>query len=184
MMKFLPGLFVFAIVFFATIAIQIGAATLSSSNKEKIKTGNELYEEIYKNLAVETIEKKHIKLSKIESPVVILNFWASWCGPCLSEMPSLGAMKKKFKSNDITIISFNTDERDQLKNIKSTMSKFNFAKEFEIVADKDTKIADSFKFSAIPVSIVFSHGKVVHFSNGPIDFESQEFIEKLKKLIN
>ena len=54
--------------------------------------------------------------------------------------------------------------------------------EFNVIADKNTKIADGFKFSAIPVTIIFNRGKVVHFSNGPMDFNSAEMVEKIKKL--
>lgn len=184
MKKFLPGLFIFAIVFFATVAIQIGAATMTDSNKTKVKlkAGEALYEDIFSTLKVNTIEGKEIALNKIKTPVVILNFWASWCGPCLSEMPSLITLKKKYK-NEMTVISLNTDERDQIKNIKSTINKLNLGNDFEVVADKDTKIADSFKFSAIPVTIVYKNGKVVQFSNGPVDFEAKEFTEKMNKWI-
>jgi thiol-disulfide isomerase/thioredoxin len=131
----------------------------------------------------ETISGKKIEISKLKSPVVIFNFWASWCNPCMEEIPSMIAMKKKFKDNEVVVVAFNTDEENQLKNIDKSIKKLNLKNEFEIIADKNTKIADSFKFSAIPVSIIFRHGKVVHFSNGPMDFNSEEMTSKIKKWI-
>ena len=92
-------------------------------------------------------------------------------------------MKKKFKDEEVQVLSFNTDETDQLQNINKTFKKFNLKKEFSVIADKNTKIADSFKFTAIPVTIIFNRGKVVQFSNGPMDFDSSEMNEKIKKWI-
>jgi alkyl hydroperoxide reductase subunit AhpC len=98
-------------------------------------------------------------------------------------MPSLIEMKKKFKDDEVQVMAFNTDEDDQLKNIHKTLKKLNIKNELNIIADKNTKIAESFKFSAIPVTIIFNRGRVVHFSNGPMDFNSAEMVEKMKKWI-
>jgi thiol-disulfide isomerase/thioredoxin len=154
--------------------------TAVASPKEN---NNALYEKIFLEGKYETVAGKKIEISKLKSPVVIYNFWASWCIPCLEEIPSMIAMKKKFKDNEVVIMAFNTDEEDQLKNINKSIKKLNIKNEFEIIADKNTKIADSFKFSSIPVTIIFKHGKVVHFSNGPMDFNSEEMISKFKKWI-
>jgi len=70
-----------------------------------------------------------------------------------------------------------------LKNIQKVVRKLNIKHEFNIIPDKGTKIADGLKLTAIPVTIIFNRGKVVHFSNGPMDFNSAETIEKIKKWI-
>ena len=64
------------------------------------------------------------------------------------------------------------------------MKKMNMTDEFIIIPDKDSKLIDEFKISAIPVTIVYHRGKVVHLSNGPMDFNSEEFQEKMKKWVN
>jgi thiol-disulfide isomerase/thioredoxin len=140
-----------------------------------------LYEKNFLSGKFQTIDGKKIEISKVQSPVVIYNFWASWCNPCMEEIPSMMAMKKKFKDSEVMVLAFNTDEQDQLQNIAKSIKKLNLKNEFMIIADRNTQVADSFKFSAIPVTIIFSHGKVVHFSNGPMDFNSEEMIGKLKK---
>jgi thiol-disulfide isomerase/thioredoxin len=182
MKKFLP-LVVFILVFTGFLAGQVGWQTLFAGTTTKKENQYSSYEDLFLKGRFETIEGKKIEISKLSSPVVVYNFWASWCNPCLEEMPSLISMKKKFKDEEVQVLAFNTDEEEQLKNINKIVKKLNIKQEFNIIADKNTKIAESFKFTAIPVTIIFNRGKVVYFSNGPMDFDSPEMIEKMKKWI-
>lgn len=182
MKKFLP-LILFILVFTAVVAGQAGWQTLRAGTTSKIDLQYVLYEDLFLKGKFDALDGKKIETTKLKSPVVIYNFWASWCNPCLEEMPSLMALKNKFKDDELQILAFNTDVDDQLINIKKTLKKLNLKNEFNIIADKNTAIADSFKFSAIPVTIIFNRGKVVHFSNGPMDFNSAEMVEKMKKWI-
>lgn len=179
MKKFLP-LIMFVLAFTAFTAGQAGWETLKAATSPKTDEKYKKYEDLFIKGNFITVDGKKIENTKLKSPVVIYNFWASWCNPCLEEMPSLLAMKKKFKDDEVQVLAFNTDEEDQLKNIQKISKKLNFQNDLSIVADKNTKIAESFNVSAIPVTIIFLGGKVVHFSNGPMDFNSEEMIGKIK----
>lgn len=128
------------------------------------------FEKIFKSYEMESVEKNKFKLSSLSSEVIIVNFWASWCIPCIHELPSLIAASNKFSKNQLTVVAINTDEDNQLQNISKIKKKLNFPESFIIVPDKKFKIADEFKFSAIPVTVIFKNGKVIHFYNGPVDF--------------
>ncbi|MBC7540124.1 MAG: TlpA family protein disulfide reductase [Bacteriovorax sp.] len=182
MKKFLP-LIIFILVFTAFVAGQVGWQTLTAGTPSKNETQYAAYEDLFLKGRFETVDGKKIENTKLKSPIIIYNFWASWCNPCLEEMPSLISLKKKFKDDEVQVLAFNTDEDDQLKNINKIMKKMNLKNEFNVIADKNTAIANSFKFTAIPVTIIFNRGKVVHFSNGPMDFNSPEMVEKIKKWI-
>ena len=179
MKKFLPFI-IFTLVFTGFLCGQIGWQNLSAGITSKKDNEYALYENLFLKGEYSTIDGKKIVNSKIKAPVVIYNFWASWCNPCLEEIPSMLEMKKKFKETDLQVMAFNTDEEDQMKNISKALKKLNIKNEFNVIADKNNQIATSFKFSAIPVTIIFNRGKVVHFSNGPMDFNSAEMIEKMK----
>jgi thiol-disulfide isomerase/thioredoxin len=181
MKKFLP-LIVFVLVFTGFIAGQVGWQTFAGTST-KNDSQYAAYESLFLKGNFQTIDGKKIEITKLKSPIVIYNFWASWCNPCLEEMPSLMALKQKFKDEEVQIMAFNTDEDDQLKSIQKVIRKLNIKNEFNIIADKNTAVADSFKFTAIPVTIIFNRGKVVHFSNGPMDFNSVELVEKMKKWV-
>lgn len=182
MKKFLPVI-LFILAFTAAISVQaiFQSFTERAEARENKDSNYALYEKLFLSGKFQTIEGKKIEISKLKSPVVIYNFWASWCNPCMEEIPSMVAMKNKFKDDEVMVLAFNTDEENQLQSITKSIKKLNLKNEFQIIADKNTLIAESFKFSAIPVTVIFSRGKVVHFSNGPMDFNSQEMIGKLKK---
>lgn len=182
MKKFLP-LIIFVLAFTSVVAIQVASQTLAAKTEGKGQYEYTHFENLFLKGDFETIDGKKIVNSKLKSPVVIYNFWASWCIPCLEEMPSLLSLKKKFKDEELQVLAINTDEENQLKNIGKALKKLNIKNEFNVIADKNTKIAEDFKFSAIPVTIIFNRGKVVLFSNGPMDFDSAEMVEKMKKWI-
>jgi len=111
--------------------------------------------------------------------VVILNFWASWCTPCLEEFPSIVKLQKKYSSNkDFLFLAINTDDEDAIKKLKKVVNKYEL--NVPIVMDKKGKLVDKFSISAIPVSVIYKDGKVKQISNGSKDFYSEEFLEELK----
>lgn len=121
--------------------------------------------------------------SSLPAPIIIINFWASWCLPCIEELPSMVEMKKEFKDSEVQIISINTEQDFQLINIKKTLQKFKAEQSFRVVADVQTMIADSVGFTSIPVSLIFYKGELVEFIDGPTNFNSPHFKHKMKKLL-
>jgi thiol-disulfide isomerase/thioredoxin len=184
MKKYLP-LIIFIAVFALVLAGQIGyKKILGDSGLELKNPVYTSYENIFLHSKYKLLNGEELVISKIKAPVVIYNFWASWCIPCLEEMPSMIALKNKFSPDQVEIVAINTDEDDQRINIEKTMKKIKLTNEFLIVPDTASQIVEQFKISAIPVTIIFHRGKVVHFSNGPMDFNSVEIVESVKKWVS
>jgi thiol-disulfide isomerase/thioredoxin len=183
MKKFLP-LIIFVAVFVSVLAGQV-VYKMIKNDAQPVQSLTEYrdFENDFLHASYTTLEGKNVEMTKLDSPVVIYNFWASWCIPCLEEMPSMIALKNKFGPDQIKIIAINTDEDDQVANIKKTIKKINMMDEFIIVPDKNSELVNKFKISAIPVTIIFHRGKVVHFSNGPMDFNSEEMIGKFNQWV-
>lgn len=181
MKKFLPFI-IFITVFSVVLAGQIGMKLIKDKNKktEVVKNEYEELEKKYLKTSVQTLDGKKLEFVKIQTPIVILNFWASWCIPCLEEMPSMIALKKSFPAEALSIIAVNSDEEDQRKNILKTLQKVKHTNEFIVVPDFGSKLVTEFNVTAIPVTIIFARGKVVHLSMGPMDFNSEEIKEKMK----
>jgi peroxiredoxin len=51
-----------------------------------------------------------ITLSQLRGKIVVLNFWATWCLPCVDEMPSLEHLQKKFEGKDVTVLAVSVDD--------------------------------------------------------------------------
>ncbi|ATH09425.1 hypothetical protein BIY24_16195 [Halobacteriovorax marinus] len=139
------------------------------------------YESLYKDLELKTTENKKVKLKDLKTPIVIINFWATWCKPCLIEFPSIVTMKKKYNDDQIMVFGINQDDEDQMENIKKITKKYKL--NFPNVADTDGSILEKFMISAIPVSIIYHKGKVIQVSNGAKDFSSEELYEKFDNLL-
>ena len=183
MKKYLPWV-IFVVVFASVLAGQIVFKKFFNHTTDGHSVSEyQAYENIYLHSKFKTLSGEELEMSKIKAPVVIYNFWASWCIPCLQEMPSMIELKKKYADDQMQIVSINTDEDDQRANIGKTMKKMNVQGEFLVVPDTAAQIVNQFKISAIPVTIIFRYGKVVHFSNGPMDFSSGEIIEKMNQWV-
>lgn len=145
------------------------------------KTKASFYESVYNTSKFTNLNNTKLDLPKVKSDIIILNFWASWCRPCISEFKSLVELKSRFSDSEIRIIAINGDEEDQAKNVKMIKEKHKL--NFDIVLDTDSKILESFKITAIPVSIIFYKGKVIEISNGAKDFSSIESVNEFKKYL-
>lgn len=144
-----------------------------ASKKAKL---NSHYEKVFKTFKGKEINGKSVPEGKMPK-VVILNFWASWCTPCLEEFPSLVSFSEKYKDKSVLVVGINTDEKNDLKDVKKTIEKYNL--NFPIILDSKGSYINDFLVNAIPVSLIFNDGKVMEVSQGSKDFMSEEFIESV-----
>lgn len=106
---------------------------------------------------------KAVDLGKLEGKVVLIDFWASWCGPCKQEMRVLETLHKKYASEGLVIVGVNIDSSDKKMN--------NFLKAtpvtFRQVRDKKLQIASRYEPSTMPSSYFIGRdGKIRHVHEG------------------
>ena len=102
-----------------------------------------------------TLEKMNgqpLKLSDYKGKIIIVNFWASWCNPCVEEFPSMIKLVDKMK-DDVMVIAVSTD--DQKKDIEAFMKAFSIPRPgFEVVWDKDKSIMKAYGVEKVPESFL------------------------------
>jgi len=91
---------------------------------------------------------KNIKLSEYRGNVIMLNFWASWCGPCRQEMPALELLYKKYKNLGFVILGVNVDEDISKANKLLDIIPVSFP----ILYDKSKKVSALYNISAMPTT--------------------------------
>jgi peroxiredoxin len=119
---------------------------------------------------------KSIKLSDYKGKVILINFFATWCGPCMKEMPFIQKdLWEKLKNNDkFIILSFGRDHSQEEVNKFTETKKFTFP----IFADKGKSIYNLFATKYIPRNyLIDSNGTVIYASTG---FTTDDFA----KLVN
>ena len=118
-----------------------------------------------------TFSDKVIKLSDFKGKKVMLNFWASWCGPCKAEMPHMEAYYKKYKESDnVEIIAVNmmAQERNGVKGVQDFIDDYGLT--FPIPIDEDGEVMKAYKVLTIPTTyLIGTDGKVAQKFVGPMD---------------
>ncbi len=180
MKKYFPVL-IFLMVFFVFLGAQVSFDLVHFKKPSFRGVEYRYYQDIFPKTSFRTIDGKKILLSKVRAPLVILNFWASWCAPCLTELPSLVKLQNKFKNEELLVIGVNTDQEDQLKNILKIKKEYKL--NFPIVADSSGEALSLFQVDAIPLTVLYFNGKVFEINQGSKEFDSPEMIKKLEDFL-
>lgn len=175
MKKFIPVLlFIMAFSGFLSTQILWDTFHLNAEIGEQDKQKHSVYETNFQALKLMTSKNTTIELRNVTTPIVILNFWASWCYPCLQEFPSLVKFQEKYKGK-VKVIGINGDEDKPLENIKKIEGKYKL--NFESVEDSTSTLANKFMINSYPVSIVYHKGKVIYVNKKIHDFMHEDFIK-------
>ncbi|MCU5145329.1 redoxin domain-containing protein [Bacillus cereus] len=128
------------------------------------------------------LDGTNVKLSDLKGKKVILNFWATWCGPCQQEMPDMEAFYKEHKEN-VEILAINYTPSEKGGGVEKVS---NFAKEkgitFPILLDKNIDVTTAYKVITIPTSyFIDTKGVIQDKFIGPMtQKEMEKRVAKLK----
>ncbi len=137
----------------------------------------------FEAIAISGVAGEVVKLSDFEGKKIILNFWASWCGPCVDEMPSMIEMIEKLKG-EIVVIAISADSsRESIVDFLKLFPKLENNKLFVIGWDKDLNIGRLYQADRLPESYVIgSDFKLARKVSGSIKWDTTEAIEYLRSL--
>ena len=104
-----------------------------------------------------------VRLSELKGQVVMINFWATWCGPCRQEMPLLQQIHAKYEPLGFTMLGVNVEP--------DSAAAQNWLKDmpvsFPIVFDRKSEVSSSFGVEAMPSSVLIDReGRVRHVHRG------------------
>lgn len=122
----------------------------------------------------------NIKLSELRGQVVMINFWASWCGPCRQEMPLLEKMFQRYQPLGFTLLGVNVepnpvDARKLLKDIPVS---------FPILFDTASEVSKLYRVAAMPsTALVDRDGKVRYLHQGYVPGDEAEYEKQLRALL-
>lgn len=132
------------------------------------------------NFTLKSRTGKNIKLSELRGEVVMLNFWASWCGPCRKEMPLLEKIHKKYKKLGFTLLGVNVEQdtraaKRYLKDVKVS---------FPVLFDPANKTSKLYNVSAMPTTILIDrNGNKRFLHKGYKAGYENHYKKEIKKLL-
>ena len=102
---------------------------------------------------------KNLRLSEYRGQVVLINFWASWCGPCRQEMPVLDAMHKEYEKLGFTVFGVNVD--DSAAQADKLLRDIPVS--FPVLYDNENSVSKLFKVDAMPTTILVDRNGNMRF---------------------
>ena len=132
------------------------------------------------NLQVKDLNGQLVNMEDYRGKVIFLNFWATWCMPCVAELPSIEKLYKEFKDENIAFLLISNEEFEKVIS-------YHKKKEYEVpfhIMDQEGHIPNIYFSPSIPTTFIISkEGKVVKSTRGAEDWDDDEFIEALKEML-
>lgn len=120
-----------------------------------------------------------VSLNQFRGQVVVLNFWASWCAPCVAELPSMMEMQDRLRNRGVTVLGVSIDVDGDAYHRFIQQKNVNFL----TVRDPDQKVAGMYGTSVWPESYIIDRQGVMRRKVvGPTNWDSPEILEFLSKL--
>ncbi|MHB1052568.1 MAG: TlpA family protein disulfide reductase [Thiobacillus sp.] len=119
-------------------------------------------------------------LADYRGKVVVLNFWASWCPPCLREMPSMERLRVKMKGQPLEIVALASAEGPD--DVKAFLSKMKLG--FPILLDADGSNTKRWKVFALPTTFLLdAKGRVRYVMTGPVEWDEDEALRIIESML-
>lgn len=120
---------------------------------------------------------KDVSLSDFKGKKLMLNFWASWCRPCMSEMPDIQKLYNETKDSDLVILAVNLSEDKATVKSFADINKYNFT----ILLDSEENVGRQYTITAIPTTFfIDKEGNIISTVKGAITLEKMRmYISKL-----
>lgn len=122
---------------------------------------------------------KVVDLASLKGKVVFLNFWATWCPPCLAEMPAVNKLYTQFK-DDKEVVFILVDADSDFQKAQQYMDRKGYGMPVYVAA---SGIPDVIFKGALPTTVVFDKkGRISYQESGAANYASEKFIDFIKKL--
>ena len=134
---------------------------------------------VYINLKFSDLGGNTLELTDFRESVILLNFWASWCAPCVKEMPALIKLSEKFKDFSFKLLMVNFGENTQkVREFSKSLSNPS-----NIYLDQDKLSGDFWVTKGLPVTyLINKKGQITHMVMGEVDWNHESIEEVIRKL--
>ena len=132
------------------------------------------------NFALPSRSGDTVSLEQLKGQVVMINFWASWCGPCREEMPLLDQMYKRYSPLGFTLLGVNVEANS--KDAEKLLAKVPVT--FPVLFDKENKVSKMYDVNAMPSTVFIDRkGNVRYLHRGYKAGDESEYLNQIRALL-
>lgn len=125
----------------------------------------------------------HHRLADYRGQVVMVNFWATYCTPCIKEMPSMERLRVKMAGLPFTLLAINMAESRE--EVADFFARHKIETHFPILLDPEGGVIEGWRISALPTTFIIAPNGTIRYSLfGGLEWDSLEVQETLKGLMN
>jgi thiol-disulfide isomerase/thioredoxin len=130
--------------------------------------------------ALKDLDGRPHPLSDYRGKVILINFWATWCGPCRDEMPSIQSLKEKLAGKPFAVLAVNLDEPES--RVRTFLSQMKV--DFTILLDPEKKAARAWDARILPATFVVGpDGRIRYSLVGEIDWGNEHVVSRISELL-
>jgi len=126
--------------------------------------GSPLVGNVAPDFNAEDLDGNRITLSDYRGKVVLLDFWATWCGPCMHEMPNVRAAYEKYKGNGFRVIGISLDTQQEILEAVLERERMNWP-QIPDLKRVENRIGDLYRVEYIPSTFLLDHRGIVRYAN-------------------
>ena len=133
------------------------------------------------NFILQDIYGRQHALSDYKGKVVVVNFWATWCPPCRTEVPELDALHERYGPAGLQVIGVSTDHAGAEEQVRAFVDEENVP--YTILRDPENRATALFGLSGLPATFLFdSDGLLVWSSRGALQPGNADLLEALERV--
>ena len=130
-------------------------------------------------LSLPDLSSRQRDLGEFEGKVLLVNFWASWCVPCIDEMPSIQRLADAMNGHPFAVISINVGEGK--KRVQATVNRLDV--DFTVLLDSDSAVFDRWQANILPTNYIIDRsGHLQYIGRGSMEWDRADIIELMKAL--
>ena len=111
--------------------------------------------------SLQTVDGQPVNLSDLRGKNILLNYWVTWCIPCLEEMPVLEKLYQEYQDQNVVILSVNGINQDELDTVMATIGEF--AVTFPVALDQSAVVYDAYRVQFMPTSFFIDDQGVIRY---------------------
>ncbi len=132
------------------------------------------------DFALRTLDQQNVRLSEYRGEVVLITFWATWCGPCQQELAALNGLYEKYNRAGLILLAVNLDD----DHVRAAQMAHTLGIAFPVLVDQRKEVAQLYQVQNMPATLLIDReGVIRHVYDNYKPGNEKQYLEQLRELL-